>query len=552
MAKFPTVFPIIFAAIVARFLRILAALKLEHGTNVITVEQLLSSSTVFQTLASPVKFRHINFTTLSLIILWALSPIGGQAGLRFISTGPSYTNRTNNFSYVSFVSGFSNGGVTSASAEPLVAINGLFTSTLASSASSKSSPQDLYGNIKVPLLESLPPTTGDDLVGWRTVPDTSDVVWSSLVGIPVDGLVSEGSSFFSLNTGYMVVDCKVSGHDFNGSLLTLAEQERTNLSSWSGANYGINPHSPATDVPLWFNFTSYDSFGEGFEENSLDNLLTTALCNVTMQFVELNVDCHGLSCRGVSIRLSPEPNAHNTTSHTWLNSTNYSPLTGLNQSSTMYTYFFANFVNATSPNIGCDDTFCPPAPIEGYLVNPGSPFSETRTQKIWKIGDRLVSQRFTQLINSYWLASIAPYAVAGGFPLTHAPVNTAEEFNTDRSPGIVQSEETVIRCHIGWLVMLLLASIGMFLASIASAVMQAFRKGPEILDSFSALLRDSPYAKTAKGSSMEDAPQKARRLRHAVVQLGDVTPERDVGFVALGIPNEDTPIERLTTERLYS
>jgi hypothetical protein len=63
------------------------------------------------------------------------------------------------------------------------------------------------GNIKIPIYDSLPQSTGVNAKDWRNVPDAGQVSWSSLTGIPVHGLPASGISRFTLNTGYSTAVC---------------------------------------------------------------------------------------------------------------------------------------------------------------------------------------------------------------------------------------------------------------------------------------------------------------------------------------------------------
>jgi hypothetical protein len=137
---------------------------------VLTLKYLLYSRSVFSTISATFDLGSFHVLTPFLILLWVLSPLGSQASLRVVYTRPLYTNMSHNFTYLAFVSPFTNEGIGSTSAEPLVLINVLFTEFLSSSTNSKASTQDLYGNIKILVYETLP---GDS--DWRTVPDTEDI-----------------------------------------------------------------------------------------------------------------------------------------------------------------------------------------------------------------------------------------------------------------------------------------------------------------------------------------------------------------------------------------
>ena len=66
---------------------------LELGERMKVLGQLLGSTSVFDTVVTQLKFRNIGFIGAGLIILWALSPIGGQASLRVLDFGTATTTQ---------------------------------------------------------------------------------------------------------------------------------------------------------------------------------------------------------------------------------------------------------------------------------------------------------------------------------------------------------------------------------------------------------------------------------------------------------------------------
>lgn len=205
----PTIFPSVFAAIMARFLRGFAAIKLEHGTTVSTLEFLLQSRTVFSTITGLFVLRQLCIAALFLILLWSLSPLGGQASLRVVYKGHLVEDSEHDFTYFAYFSESFTGGDDGPGVERRIAINSAFTALLVSPASVKDASQDLYGNIKIPLLESVPHSESMDT--WRYIPQDQNVSWSSMAGLPVDRLPIYGLSRFIINTGFMVAGCEVTG-----------------------------------------------------------------------------------------------------------------------------------------------------------------------------------------------------------------------------------------------------------------------------------------------------------------------------------------------------
>ena len=92
----------------------------------------------------------------------------------------------------------------------------------------------------------------------------------------------------------------------------------------------------------------------------------------------------------------------------------------------------------------------------------------------------------------------------------------------------------------------------MFVAGLTGAVFDALRRGPDILDNFTGLLRDSPYAESLNGSSMENAVDQARKFRNTKVMFGDVRPDYSVGRAAIATTTTvGRAVERLNFSRYY-
>lgn len=537
-----TVFPIVFAAIASNFLRALAAFRLEKGASVLQLDHLLNSRSPFSALTTAYSLKTANLTTLLLIILWVLSPIGGQASSRVVGTGPLYSNVTHNFTYLAFMSDFTNQGVGSASANLLEPINAIFESAISSSFS-LTSPQDLSGNVKIPYYEYLNASSNSGST-WRQVPDDDSVPWSSLTGLPILGLPSNGTSRFVLSTGYMLPDCKVSIGDAPSFVITYLELRHWMY--WSGGNFAINVTGLGNGG---FNNDSF-IFTSLSDSGSSRPVLTNANCTTKMSYVMVQVECSGHTCRSLAVKPSTELPSHNLRP---CKEPTCTPLDGAGQEGTSFLSFFANLVNSTNQHANCDTVSCIPSIIEGYLANPQNPFPLSSTPIA--ISDQLMSQRLGQILNTYWIDSIAPFAVSGNFTMpaeSTASYNLAT-YNVDSSIATIETYVTVITCDTLWFAALILISTLLLLIGIATGVLNMRRRGPNILDSFSTLIRDSVYClpELPNGSSMEDGFDQSRRLRDVIVRLGDVKLDDYVGRVAVGVVNNKSDVGRLRPNREY-
>lgn len=567
----PTIFPIIYAGVVARSLRSLAAWRLERSASVLALEYLLGSRTVLSAITTPLELRAFSVAPLLLIPLWALSPLGGQAALRVVSAVPAAQNTSIPISALSFFSPFTHEGPGSASSPGLLeAINSAFTSALISPPSSKHSGQDAFGNIKIPMLEAVPGYRGGNSSTWLNLKD--DPVYSAITGLRTQTIPSSGTTSFNMETGYMYADCRVSHKIANRS------------AAYAAGNFGIAPFSGSyllrensnttTSHPSSVVFSSF-SYGEDHTGN-----LTVANCTLTTTYVEVSIKCEGAQqCGSTAIRSSQLPHNGSECPETAppalsapvtsyynvsYNATDLTVLDGMCNSDTNYMNYFVSFENSSNSADFCDTGNCMASPMESYLLDPDQPFSVDNpygsyggfvltTPPIWPIGDKAFSQRFTQLLNTYWINSIAPFVVTGNLTVSNFTgyLDSQNTFDVRNFTAQNETQLTALRCHRSWLTVLLIAALVMLLTGLAGAVFGALRRGPDILGRFSPLLRDHPYANGMEGPSMEDAVEQARRLRHLQVTLGDVKPGADVGHVAIAAAVGDQPISRLDKSRLY-
>jgi hypothetical protein len=204
--------------------------------------------------------------------------------------------------------------------------------------------------------------------------------------------------------------------------------------------------------------------------------------------------------------------------------------------------FFRNFVSSLNPQASCDTAICPGSIIEGYLENPAQPFHTNDDILLWKVGNELMSQRLGQLlINTYWIDSIAPFAVPGNFTLpddsSYSSLQQSSVYNTydtDSSIGTIELQNLLMLvCNIAWFIVLLIVSMILLVIGIAAALLNIRRRGPTILDSFSSLIRDNRYcdSEIPHISSMEDGFHQSKRLQNVIVRLGDVKPKDDTGLL---------------------
>lgn len=151
----PTLFPIIFAAVVGRLMRCYALWRAEHGTSLGILEQLNGSQNLLAAFERAVLLPGLGFLSIGIVLLWALSPVGGQSSLRVLGRGTDSTFGNTTLYYTNTTGDMISGGFSGASAYSSYSgtMNAILQASMASLQLVNGS--DIWGNIKIPVLESV-------------------------------------------------------------------------------------------------------------------------------------------------------------------------------------------------------------------------------------------------------------------------------------------------------------------------------------------------------------------------------------------------------------
>ncbi|KAH7129016.1 hypothetical protein EDB81DRAFT_764164 [Dactylonectria macrodidyma] len=98
----------------------------------------------------------------------------------------------------------------------------------------------------------------------------------------------------------------------------------------------------------------------------------------------------------------------------------------------------------------------------------------------------------------------------------------------------------VYRADRLWITVVLTTTFVLQMIAILGLAMRVLIHGPDILGFPSSITRDSPYMPLLSGGSGLSGPERAKMLRHIRVQLTDVRPDDDIGYVAvIAVPSTD-------------
>lgn len=341
-------------------------------------------------------------------------------------------------------------------------------------------------------------------------------------GNPADVPVKQSNSAtFRMNSAYWRLDCtkpaKKTWDDIKAMGLTLTQSKtgtlfmdirppRT-LSNPEANNTADYKYTSAGNGNLtWVSMLNITDVNDT-NYNSLDQYNTTvaySTCNLNQTFVEAELKCTPTECTVQQQRLIPNPGT---------------PAIGDSMS---------NLINAAS---GATE-FGNPTMVELYVDNPLTVL--LATQPKWpnplaqSEGTAYFEQRLTQLFNTYWQLGFAAGCQTGFCS------SNDRNLSVETMASFIAPPQEIYELSIPWLVTLLVSSIVLFLAGLASAWFEKHTIGPDILGFASSIVRQSKYISVPKGTSGESGAERARRMKDHKVMMQDVRPSGEVGKIALG------------------
>ncbi|OJD15890.1 hypothetical protein AJ78_03908 [Emergomyces pasteurianus Ep9510] len=583
-----TTFPIIFAAVMGRLTKNLATWRLERGISLGHLEQLLGSSSVFGTFSTQVLMGSFNMLAIALLCLWALSPLGGQSSLHIVKTIPSVAVASKEIhTFNTEISSPFN-----AMRQPLAFVgpqlNGLYITSLMAPPEAKSSPTDIWGNLKVPLMSHLTSNRTANETGWYNIDAFAEnIPFSSLIGIPVGGLPWNGNTTFTMESSYFDNDCftlSAAPHvpiteNFTapaGTDLSMTKSKDApklvlipnntfygQADAQSSFKFGIDSSvdwRPGYLTKVWDegmlsfipNVTDNEKTFFGNKQTFLfesklsvfpgvRNPATVAYCNIRRVYVESAVHCIGNSssirkpqCSVTATRASRKPHPP-------------SDITPF-----LFRPVLNKFTSSLATSQGQNET-SRYSLMEKYLNNTDAPLLVQEVGiSLYKLDKVVFSQRLTQVLNTYYMASLFPSAMVGGLD-AKLPEYTIRMYSEDpfkRSTiGTVTSlEHNLYTTNPAWLTVFLVTSAVMLLAAVASSLLAFFTHIPDVLGYASSLTRDSAHFPHAAEGSVLDGLVRSRRLKDKKVRLGDVQSNERVGLLAF---SETDSAARAEKQKLY-
>ena len=498
---------------------------------------LAGSYTLVSTVTTQLTLRMLTFTGPFLVLLWALSPIGGQASLRVMSIGNSTTNATVELDYMMQNRSFAP-FITGDGANGLAVINGLFVAALLAPGRVKESPVDPWNNVKIPMIELAEErgTSGAD--GWFTM-TKENTEYSSLIGTPLSNMSHPGlNTTLHIETSYWHLECPVlestwqpphtnfSGRSWVGATGISSSYLYSNTSNLCSATQ--DPPQNTSNIPRTIVYNTWDA----------DYTKTGSICNIRTTYVEAEIFCMGSTCRTSKLRRSTLPRP--TSAWTLLDGNHCDN----------WQFFSSMFVDVITGHSATS------TPVQIYFVDPGNPFSDKVTQGLHSLDRENYATRFAQLLNTEWAALAGMYSIPDGLNNETGTTNeTLLSYQYDaRTASTIATRHInteVIECHHGWLVALAIASFAIVIASLAHPIVRSFRRGPDFLLNVSTMTRDNPWVAVPSTGSNLDSSERSRYLKDMRVRFGDVAPQNDVGHLAVSSIGHGFQVAKARKGRLY-
>lgn len=509
-------FPIIFACILGRASHTLLVWRLERGEDIGVLDVLAGSSSLTSTVTSQLKLRLVSIYGLALIAIWILSPIGGQACLRQMTSSELIASEDASCTYMSPQGdlGHIQQGASIASQHAI--IDGTFVASMLASAAVKASHIDAFGNVKIPKIEVCEQSSTPDQDGWYET-SSGSTIFSSLVGLPLywspgfenaDYATNVEAQYLNLDCPFVNTPMNMTAPHFydhpNGSYVD-GPWEGAGSEIWTAENMTERYHTSQNNAgalkPFTFSYWDYA-------------MIRSSRCSLTTTYVEAEISCPmGSTCHVSKVRRSPR-NA-TSTAYTLLE----------NPDSTFYNLptFLTAFVKLLTGHPATS------GPMQNYLVQPDDPARGPGPED-QAPSNETFAIRLEQQFNGYWACMQGYTSITGGVNPDSGASLIAQ------SDGTYTTKERIIQAHHGWVVTLIVASTVMVIASLISPLVRLFmQKGPDLMLNISSLAtRDSPYiAFPVKGTYM-DASDRARLVKGVKVRFGDVQADADVGRLAVG------------------
>ncbi len=529
----------------------------------------MGSQSVVSTVGHAITLHSLGALPFLLLVLWALSPLGGQSALRLIYETNHTMSETRPVFYANMDS-TTDFEAQSYNKDAVNRVNAVLSSSLMTSDTLEYSHMDTWNHPKIPRIDTLETADASNSSNWQWYDIDENQVnqtYASLTGLNVVNLKDRASANFTVPYQYLYYNCTLSPRTnasnsvpVNNYLVELSNEGK--LDGWGAP---LNTSS-------WAQFMDRGFFLWGILSNStvltpekllygsefFSGSLYLFECSMNSVAVEANIVCQSSDCRTTRVRRlkSPRP-------QTGLGTT-YAAAHSYHTFDRVLRHFVA--IGGSDPYDG-DSKNRNPVDEFVYGVTPWSRDVVTGLGQLLNWTNYIVdpslstgmSQRLTKVMNTYWDASRWQVAPTRNDPFGKISINTTSgvpytSLTMNKTDAFVTWPVPIYKINRPWVATLIMCCCVLFLIGLAGLVLALQATVPDIFNYVSSLTRDNPYMNVPKGGTFLDGAERASLLRDLPVQLGDVTPMEEVGYLAMQTVDNKQRAEqsRVRKGRVYS
>ena len=398
-----------------------------------------------------------------------------------------------------------------------------FMTALKTTRKLQNSTQDLFGNIKIPVLSELNSVSNGS---WTTVDYSKEVFYSSLLGIPIAGIPGDGNSSFQIQSRYWTVNCPKLTYIPNFNTRPHYNKSSALLKT-SVSTFIMQSTSTSSDTDHGsFNLTSISS-----EE---DSDVSVAYCDLTYQDVESMVKCQNQDCSVIAMK--------NATTAASTKPVTVTPMINSLSALPQTTIGYLHHASKEESTL-----------LEQWLADPTADFVSFKYSNLSTLDPATFSRNMEVAYNTFWQSTYGAAYLTGNLSSnlsTYDNISTSYElplyFNSSQA-SMVRFDGREYHSNKAFGGILFIISFLLLCEAVASVALRITTLAPDILGYVSSLTRDNPYVGVS-GASHLDGLERARALQALMVTLGDVNVGAEIGHITLTASEN---VQRLKKQRLY-
>lgn len=517
-----------------------------------------------------------------LLLMWALSPLGGQGSLRIMYRANSTAIDTQGLRYLDNgpagnVFAYSWVWVQNDCAYPL-SMRDIYMTALLQTTETRTGPVDQWGNVKIPRLPDAN-TSNADPEGWYPIQNgtAAPEEYTSLLGVPVIGLSGIHAAYinFTVETTYVELSCPdiqfsdsryqdaVDNVELNVTCPNCVQDDNMDDVHISRANILLGPPLPG--------LTATQQANEIYTEPQKIKFISTSVvgtssvvCPVTQRHVEAFIECTDGNCATTKIR--PSRTDHRKPNYTSFDYWASVVLEMITEASTRN----SKEAGQTNSGVGTSELFLNDSNTLPLASPQVLSSISSSSFNISAVNPKTFSKRASTLLNIGLQVFMCPTGFAGNFlsNLTHygpehtpagglteiaaaknlswSHIQTTDaaslQFGFDlQTPFIAASTNATVTRHTEvyrpdyvWVVLLSISAALLFCLAVFGICLRCATVAPNVFDPVMGLTYNNIYMPVESQQSPLDALDRANALADERVRLGYVEDDGKEAKVTLG------------------